>query len=96
MSAGDPVSWFMIERGWRVVDRDGDEIGRVDEILGDSTKDIFNGLSVTHGLLSSPRYVPAERVAEITDGCVRLDLAKSELERLEAHEEPPPSARIRP
>ena len=93
---GDPVSWFVVERGWRVVDRDGEDVGRVADILGDSTNDIFNGLSVTHGLLAAPRYVPAERVAEITEGCVKLDLSTGELERLDPHEEPPPTAQIRP
>jgi hypothetical protein len=93
---GDPVSWFVIERGWRVVDRDGDEIGRVEEVLGDSNQDIFNGLSVTSGLLGAPRYVPAERVSSITEGCVNVDLSKRDLERLATHEEPPPSAHIRP
>jgi hypothetical protein len=92
----DPVSWFVVERGWRVVDRDGDEIGRVEETLGDSAKDIFNGLSVASGLFAAPRYVPAERVAEITEGRVRLDLSKSEVDRLGSYEEPPPSAQIRP
>jgi hypothetical protein len=92
----DPASWLLVERGWRVVDRDGEKVGRVEETIGDSGKDIFNGLSISTGLLSAPRYVPAEHVAEITDGRVRLDLTKSELARLEAHDEPPPSAAIRP
>jgi hypothetical protein len=85
---GDPVSWFVIERGWQVVDSDGEDVGRVEEILGDSENDIFNGLSVTHGLLTAPRYVPAERVAEITEGYVKLDLSKGELERLDARVTP--------
>ena len=93
---GDPVSWLVVERGWMVVAADGSELGRVEELIGDTGKDIFNGLAVSTGLLKGSRYVPAERVAEITEGCVRLDLDRAEFERLDEHESPPPSAEIRP
>ena len=63
----------MIETGWRVLGPDGDELGTVDEVLGDEEADIFNGLQVHHGVLGKPTYVPAERVAEIREGEVVLD-----------------------
>lgn len=71
--SGDPASWLVVEPGWRVLGPDGDELGTVDEVLGDEEADIFNGLRVSSGLLSSPTYVPAERVAEIREGEVVLD-----------------------
>lgn len=71
--SGEPVSWLVVERGWRVLGRDGDELGTVDEVLGDEEADIFNGLRVHSGLLGKPTYVPAERVAEIREGEVVLD-----------------------
>jgi Uncharacterized protein conserved in bacteria (DUF2171) len=92
----DPVSWLVIERGWQVVDADGNEIGKVEETVGDSTSDIFNGLTIARGLLSRGRYVAAEQVAEIVDGCVRLNLRGAEVERLPAHSEPPPQERLEP
>jgi len=55
----DPVSWFLIERGWHVVGSDGSELGTVEETVGDSQLDIFDGLTVATGLLSKARYVPA-------------------------------------
>ncbi len=91
----DPVSWLVIEPGWAVVAADGSEIGRVDEIVGDTDKDIFNGLAVSPGFLRSPHYVPAERVAGITDGYVALDLDKKTFRRLDKHGEIPPSAHVR-
>jgi hypothetical protein len=91
-----PVSWLLIERGWKVVDSDGKEIGRVEEVVGDTGDDIFNGLAVAHGLLGRPRYVPAERVAEITEGQVRLALSGDDVGRLDEHEPPPPSEQLRP
>jgi hypothetical protein len=91
-----PVSWLIVERGWKVIDSDGKEIGRVDEVVGDSGEDIFNGLTVAHGLLGRSRYVPAEEVAEITDGEVRLALTDDDVGRLDEPEPPPPSEQLRP
>jgi len=84
----DPVSWFLIEPGWKVVDAKGKQIGRIEEVVGDTADDIFNGLAVSTGLLSKPRYVPAEQVGEITDGQVQLTLPAEHVERLEEHEPP--------
>jgi len=92
----DPVSWFLIERGWRVVGSDGSELGTVEETLGDSNLDIFDGLTVGGGLLGKPRYVPAELVDGIVEGTVRLSVGKDGFEQLERHEEPPPQETIRP
>jgi hypothetical protein len=92
----DPVSWFLIESGWKVVAADGESVGSVDEIIGDSSKDIFNGLAVSTTFLGKPRYVAAEDVAEITEGTIRLKLAKERVERLGEYEEPPTTAEILP
>jgi hypothetical protein len=91
----EPVSWLVIEPGWSVVGADGDEVGKVDEIVGDTGKDIFNGLSVSTGLLGAPKYVPAERVSRITEGSVELDLPADAVDRLEDHEPQPPSTEFR-
>jgi uncharacterized protein YrrD len=72
----DPVSWLVIEKGWKVLDPTGEEIGQVEEIVGDTGTDIFNGLKIHTGILSESRYVPAERVTEIKEGCVALDVTK--------------------
>lgn len=92
----DPVSWLLIESGWEVVGSDGSALGKVHEVIGDSGKDIFNGLAISPpGLFKSSRYVPAERVTGIVEGRVTLDLAEHELERLDEHTGTPPSAEIR-
>jgi hypothetical protein len=75
---------------------DGTAVGTVGEVIGDTGKDIFNGLSVSAGLLKRPKYVPAEQVAEIAEGEVRLAVTKDEFEQLGEHEEPPESAVILP
>ena len=93
---GSPVSWLVIERGWKVVAADGGEIGSVEEVIGDTTKDIFNGLAVSTGLLSRARYVPAERVREIVEGRVEVDVAADEVDDLDEYGGAPTSERIRP
>jgi ribosomal 30S subunit maturation factor RimM len=86
----------MIEPGWTVENADGEEIGRVSEVVGDSSTDIFNGLAISTGLLSKDRYVPAERVDTIVEGTVRLDVTADEASDLEEYDRPPPSEEILP
>ena len=92
----DPVSWFLIERGWKVVDSQGNDVGQVEEVVGDSGVDIFNGLSISTGLLGGPRYVAAEDVATITEGSVQLRLSGEQVKRLGEFREPPPSEEFVP
>lgn len=92
----DPVSWLVIEPGWEVVGSDGEQIGKVHEVVGDTGSDIFNGLSISTGLFSRASYVPAERVASITEGRVELGLTSEEAKSLGEFEEPPPSEQILP
>jgi hypothetical protein len=92
----DPVSWLLIEPGWKVVAADGSEIGQVHEVVGDKGKDIFDGLAVSSGLLAKARYVPAESVGTIIEGRIEVDLAPDAAERLEPYAEPPPSEEILP
>jgi hypothetical protein len=92
----DPVSWLMIKSGWKVEAADGTPVGEVDEITGDEGADIFDGLAIATTALGHPRYVPAEKVAEITDGTVRLSLSPAEVEALEEYRFPPTSLEVEP
>jgi hypothetical protein len=74
----DPVSWFLIEPGWQVVDAGGADVGTVNEVRGDEDKDIFDGLMVSVSMLDKT-YVPSEQVGPITEGRVELTVASSEL-----------------
>lgn len=85
----DPVSWLLIEEGWKVADADGEDVGRVEEAVGD--RDIFSGLVVSTGLLSSPRWVPSDDVEEITEGCVRLGLRADQIKQLGEYQAPDPA-----
>jgi hypothetical protein len=90
----DPVSWFLVERGWKVVGADGTELGTVEETLGDENADIFDGVAVAIGLLGKPRYVPAELVGEILEGEVHLTIDGARFDHLGDYDGAPPSERI--
>jgi hypothetical protein len=68
---GDPVSWFLIEPGWNVVDAMGVEVGTVAEVRGDESTDIFDGLVVSVSALDK-KYVPSEVVGPIVEGRIEL------------------------
>jgi hypothetical protein len=84
----DPVAWTVVEKGWKVFDVEGDDVGRVDEITGDENVDIFDGLTVSKGILSKPKYVPSENVAQIVEGEVHLSLSRAQVEALQDYTEP--------
>jgi hypothetical protein len=92
----DPVSWLLIRPGWKVYASDGSEVGEVDEVAGDDTEDIFDGLAMATTALGKPRYVPAEQVAAITEGAVRLSITRQEAATLGEYLEPATTAEIEP
>jgi hypothetical protein len=84
----DPVSWLLIRPGWKVVALDGPEIGAVDEVIGDDSADIFDGLAVAMRAFGKPRYVPAEQVGQLTESVVRLTITHAQAEKLGEFREP--------
>jgi uncharacterized protein YrrD len=91
----DPVSWKVVERGWAVAASDGNEVGKVDQVLGDPEADIFDGLAVGTGtVLTRPTYVPSEKVGSIEEGTVHLTIDADAYGRLEPYDEPPPGERF--
>ena len=84
----DPVAWKAVEKGWAVYDRDGGEVGKVHEISGDEEHDIFDGFGIKTSTLGHVKYVPAEIVASIAVGEVRLTISGTDADQLEdLHEE---------
>jgi len=77
----DPVSWFLIEPGWQVVDAAGADLGTVAEVRGAENEDIFDGLVVALSVLTK-KYVPSEDVDTITEGRVELALTSEQVDAL--------------
>ena len=78
----DPRSWYAVEKGWKVLAADGSDVGTVDEVLGDESADIFDGLAVSRGIGSNTLYVPSEVVGEIVDGEITLSLSGDQIDGL--------------
>jgi sporulation protein YlmC with PRC-barrel domain len=86
--SGAEVSWKAIEKGARVIASDGEEIGRVAEMAGDSEADIFSGLVVSMSRLGRNRFLPAERVRAIWPDRVETSLTVANAEQLEEYSDP--------
>ncbi len=82
------VAWKAIEANATVVSADGEEVGQIAEIAGDSTADIFDGLVVSLGMIGANRHLPAERVTGIWPTRVEVDLTRAEIEALPEYEAP--------
>ena len=78
----DPRSWYVVEKGWKVVTAEGTDVGTVDEVLGDEAADIFDGLSVSRGIGANPLYVPSEAVDTIVEGEIKLSLPADQIDGL--------------
>jgi hypothetical protein len=81
------VAWAAIEDGADVIARDGERVGRVSRVVGDSDADIFTGLAVVVRSLGKERLVEAERVTGIWPDRVQVDLLSSEVESLPEYED---------
>jgi len=92
----DPFAWVMIEKGWQVLDVNGDGAGKIDEVTGDENADIFDGVTIKQGTLSKDKYVPSEHVAAIYEGEVQLSLTRAQIEGLQDFDETPPQERVSP
>jgi hypothetical protein len=72
---GAPGSYLTLDAGVPVFSSDGEELGRVEEVVADSTTDVFDGMVVATGTLGRDlRFVEGAQVEEIYDGGVVLKL----------------------
>lgn len=81
------VSWKAIEANAQVFSSEGEHVGKVSEVVGDSDADVFSGLAVSLHLLGSSRFLPSERVRAIWPDRVESDLTKDQIENLDEHQE---------
>lgn len=81
-----PIAWSGLEHGTSVYASDGEEVGKISDVIADEQKDIFAGIAVRTGLFESDLFVPADLIAELTKDAVRLTISANEVEDLEPHE----------
>jgi len=79
-------SYLLITRAMTVQGTDGD-LGTVAEVVADTGVDVFRGIVLAHGFLSTKHaFVPAQNVVRVEQNTVYVGLSKSEAQQL-----PPPA-----
>ena len=73
---GKHASWLQIGPGWPVIDSEGERIGLVYRVYGDRITGQFAGVDVSHSVGSTGLHVPADAIAEIEAGQIRLSIAR--------------------
>ena len=85
MAAADDereVAWLALPEQAPVMGEAGEEIGRVEGLLGDKEDDIFHGIVLKLAAGGRKVEVRADRIPKITTRRVYTDLAADELEQL--------------
>jgi hypothetical protein len=72
--------YTQIERGMRVVGRDGKAIGTVHEVIYDDGSAIFIGLAVKADRTHPCLLVPGEKIDRLHEGIVSIDALPAELQ----------------
>jgi hypothetical protein len=81
----DPVAWSYIEPDTPVVGPNGDELGRVKEMLGTETEGIFHGVAVAPAGGGRTRVVLADAVTRLTPAKVEIAWDADRLAEAEEH-----------
>jgi hypothetical protein len=81
----DPVAWNYVEADTLVVGPDGEELGRVAEMLGTESEGIFHGVAVTPYDDGKTRVVPADAVTRLTSSKIEIAWTADQLAAAEEH-----------
>jgi sporulation protein YlmC with PRC-barrel domain len=85
---GAPGSYLSLDAGAPVFSSDGEELGRVEEVVADTATDVFDGLVVATGTLGGDlRFVEGAQVDEIYEGGVVLKLDAASADDLPPREQ---------
>jgi hypothetical protein len=82
----DPVAWSYVEPNTPVVGPDGEELGRVEQMLGTEGEGIFHGIAVKPSRGGETRVVPADAVTGLTSAKVEVAWTPDELALGEEYE----------
>jgi uncharacterized protein YrrD len=85
VTTDEPISWMALAEGTDVHSSDGEELGKVSKVIADVQKDIFSGIAFRSHLLGHQRFAPADKVGEITQSAVHLNISSTEVEELETY-----------
>lgn len=82
----DPVAWNYVEADTLVVGRNGEELGRVDAMLGTEEEGIFRGVAVTPYDDGKARFVPADAVTSLTTSRIQISYDEDQLAAAQEHQ----------
>jgi sporulation protein YlmC with PRC-barrel domain len=87
---GNPIHYAAVKRGTPVYASDGEQVGRVDEMVDNYREHILDGfvIETTDGKL---RFVDAPEVARTAERAVRLSIDSAAASQLPPPEKAPPS-----
>ena len=85
---GLAVHYTAVERGTPVISSDGEEIGKVDQVLDNYREHIFDGLVIVTSS-GERKFVDAPEVARTAERAVTLNITAADCAELG----PPPSSR---
>ena len=86
MTEDRSIAWLALENGTPIVSVDGEQVGKVAEVVADREKDIFSGITFKPGLLDSAVFVPADQIGDLTATEVRLTISAADAGKLEPHD----------
>jgi len=91
---GYPIHYAAVKRGTPVYAADGEQVGRVDEVIDNFDEHILDGfvIEITDGEL---RFVDAPEVAKTAERAVRLTIDSDAAAQLPPPEKAPPSFKPR-
>jgi hypothetical protein len=81
----DPVAWSYVEADTLVVGPNGEELGRVEAMLGTETEGIFHGVAVIPYTDGTTRVVPADAVTRLTSSKIEIAYDADQLAAAEEH-----------
>jgi uncharacterized protein YrrD len=80
-----PIAWVALKPGTIVTTSDGEEIGKVSDVIADEQKDIFSGITFKHGLFDREHFIAADQIAHMSASRVELRLTSQQAENLEPY-----------
>ncbi len=87
---GEPGSYLTLKPGVPVYSCDGEELGKVEQVLSDSDADIFDGLVIDRSVLpGGHRFVDSEQVEEVFERGVLLKIDRAAADSLPEPSENP-------
>ena len=86
MTDDRPIAWLALQEGTAIVGSDGEQVGKVGEVIADRQKDIFSGITFKPGLMDAALFIPADKIGELSDSQVTLTIPASEVASLERYD----------